>query len=129
MIEKDWITDAGLRAVVVALHLGHRCGYVAVPHGHAAYGKGYDDVDVEVHGGLTYADGESDYPAESDGAWWFGYDCAHYHDAPDPALMHDRHKALYNLGVMTLHKGATVKDTAYCVAECESLAKQLKELT
>lgn len=129
MIEKDWITDAGLRAVVLALPLGHRCGYVAVPHEHPAYGKGYDDVDVEAHGGLTYAGGEDEYPAEGSGLWWFGYDCAHYLDAPDPALMHERHKELYSLNLMILSEGATVKDTAYCVAECESLAKQLKELT
>lgn len=45
-IERDWITRAGLRAVVVVLlyQLGlrrHRCGYVEVPRGHPLYGVGY----------------------------------------------------------------------------------------
>lgn len=130
MIEKDWITDAGLRAVVLALPLGHRCGYVAVQHEHPAYGKGYDDVDVEAHGGLTYAGGEDDYPAEGKGVWWFGYDCAHYLDALDPAIMSEEYKKLFfKWPALSLRETATLRDTAYCVAECEALAKQLKELT
>ena len=31
---------------------GHWCGYVAVPNGHPAYHKPYDDVDVDFHGGF-----------------------------------------------------------------------------
>jgi hypothetical protein len=45
-IEKDWITAAGLRAVVIMI-LGrsknHRCGYVAVKEGSPAFGKAYDE--------------------------------------------------------------------------------------
>lgn len=56
-------------------------GYVAVPKGHPDYAKGYDDVDVEIHGGLTFAEkGEKDselWPNEE--TWWFGFDTAHAH--------------------------------------------------
>lgn len=34
--------------------LGHLCGYIAVPPAHPWFGKSYDDIDVDVHGGLTF---------------------------------------------------------------------------
>lgn len=33
---------------------GHYCGYIAVPSGHPWYGQDYNDLNVRVHGGLTY---------------------------------------------------------------------------
>lgn len=42
-IEKDWVTAAGLRAVILMGRLGFRCGYVGVPPGHPLYGVGYGD--------------------------------------------------------------------------------------
>lgn len=66
--------------------LGHWCGYVGVPPGHACHGKGYSDIDVEAHGGLTYANAcEGDVchvakPGEPEEVWWFGFDCAHSGD-------------------------------------------------
>ena len=33
------------------------CGYVGVGPGHPSHGVHYDNVDVSVHGGLTFADG------------------------------------------------------------------------
>jgi len=65
---------------------GHWCGYAAVPPGHPLHGKGYDDVDVDAHGGLTYASACSGHvchvpkPGEPDDVWWFGFDCAHAGD-------------------------------------------------
>lgn len=72
--------------------LGHWCGYVGVPEGHPAFGKRYDDVDVSVHGGLTFADScreegpQSEAichipePGETDKVWWLGFDCSHAWD-------------------------------------------------
>lgn len=51
------------------------CGYVDVPQGHPMHGKHYDDVAVDVHGGLTYSESEGD-------AWRFGFDTAHFGDGP-----------------------------------------------
>jgi hypothetical protein len=129
-IESDWVTGAGLRAVVIIHPAGHRCGYVAVPEGHKYHGKGYDDVPVNVHGGLTYAGGKSDYPAPSAGLWWLGYDCAHLGDAADPELMQGEYKELYGRGLLG-HRfdDDTVRTMEYCINECESLAKQLSEVT
>ncbi len=47
IIEKVWITKSGLTAMSVIIDNGkygkHRCGYVAVPSGHALHGKGYSE--------------------------------------------------------------------------------------
>jgi hypothetical protein len=41
-VEKDWITQAGLRAVVIYItDMGHRCGYVGVNPGHPLHGAEY----------------------------------------------------------------------------------------
>ncbi len=47
-------------------------GYVRVPEGHPWHGLDYfhEDIDVAVHGGLTYG--------SVDG--WIGFDCLHYGD-------------------------------------------------
>ena len=117
-IEKEWTTQAGLKAQVIATPMGHRCGYVSVPAEHPMFGKHYDDVEVTVHGGLTYAEAE-------DEAWCFGYDCAHWDDAKDPALMSDEYKKAFRNWPGS---GGTIKTLDFCVAECESLAKQLGEM-
>ena len=82
-LEREW-EHAGLQcAVVQGREGGNRCGYVRVPPGHKLHGRGYDDdvdVDVDVHGGLTFAKLEP--CAHDDGVgWWFGFDCAHAGDA------------------------------------------------
>jgi hypothetical protein len=43
-VERDWITSAGLRAVVIMVEdMGHRCGYVGLPVEHPLFGVGYSD--------------------------------------------------------------------------------------
>jgi hypothetical protein len=128
-VEKDWTTQAGLRAVVVVQDHGNRCGYVAVPEGHAMHGKDYDEVDVTVHGGLTFADGTDTYPVAAEGLWWFGYDCAHYGDARDPELMSPKYREMYDEGLLNFFDEGTVRSLDYCIGECESLATQLKDMT
>src|SRR5690606_33101439 len=128
VVEKDWITAAGLRAVVLLVGGGrHRCGYVAVPEGHALHGKDYSwPHDIEVHGGLTYAGGGDGYPVGGDDLWWFGFDCAHAWDAPSEAWVQaQREKHPFLEPWTPLAPGATHRDLPYCEAECESLARQL----
>lgn len=124
-IEKDWTTEAGLRAVIIATPMGHRCGYVGVSKDSPLYGLGYDDVYASVHGGLTYASRNNKYPVESD-LYWFGFDCAHYDDKKDWSIMDESHKEIYRTLIDLAFEGSTIKDTAFCVAECESLARQLQ---
>ena len=56
------------------LQRGWGNGYVMIPEGHQYYGKSYDDIDVSVHGGLTYGS------FEDDGKYWVGFDTSHYGD-------------------------------------------------
>jgi len=82
-----WIDEiTGLDCMINRGPSGALCGYVGVGPDHPAYGKHYDDVPVEVHGGLTYGAacrGEICHvPAEGreHDIWWLGFDCAHYND-------------------------------------------------
>ena len=72
LTEKEWIHN-GLKCKVVFVRQSHRCGYVAVPKKNPAYGKNYDVVSVDVHGGLTYGSLEEN-------EFWLGFDCAHAGD-------------------------------------------------
>lgn len=102
---------------------GHWCGYVAVPPGHPAHGKSYDDVLVEVHGGLTYANecaGDICHvpePGEPDNVFWLGFDCAHAGDLIPRASRED--KAIFS------SYGETYKPLSYVESECAALAQQL----
>lgn len=60
-------------------------GYVIIPPVHPAYGKDYDDIDVDVHGGLTFAmstdEGWDHFPEGTPkGHWCMGFDTAHSGD-------------------------------------------------
>jgi hypothetical protein len=50
--------------------LGHLCGYVFLDRNHKYYGINYNDLDIDVHGGLTFSEQEGKY-------WKIGFDCAH----------------------------------------------------
>jgi hypothetical protein len=55
-------------------------GYVAVPPTHPAYKIYYDNIDIDIHGGLTYSQYGNGKIAPKD--WWvFGFDTAHYNDS------------------------------------------------
>ncbi len=53
------------------VNAGPHNGYVHVPSSHPLAGKHYDDVPVDVHGGLTFSENEDD------GSTWFGWDDCH----------------------------------------------------
>ena len=95
--------------------LGHLCGYVGVPKSHPWYGLGYDDIDAEIHGGLTFSQHETDreepYPHDTgQDIWWVGFDCAHAGD------MIPRYVSEF--------PGETCRDENYVRQEIESLVHQ-----
>ena len=68
------------------LNLGtHPTAYIKIPKGHKLYNKDYDDiykeVDIDVHGGLTYSSNHL-WISESQKieGWFIGWDYAHYGD-------------------------------------------------
>jgi hypothetical protein len=62
-------------------------GYVLIPENHPLHGKHYNDIDVDVHGGLTFSELVNAEMVESwgldkqdEGKWCVGFDTAHYAD-------------------------------------------------
>lgn len=115
---------AGFSCFVLRNHVGNWCGYVGVPREHPAYEQEYDDVNVDVHGGLTYAGKCSPpichvpEPGMPDDVWWFGFDTGHYDDL-SPAL------SGYRDFVVDYE---TYRTVAYTRDETERLAEQLAAL-
>ena len=71
----------GFKCVLIREKQGrHWCGYVGIPDTHPHHHKDYMDIDYDVHGGLTYGDGDLYHQDNPDGLWWFGFDCAHLGD-------------------------------------------------
>jgi len=138
-VEKEW-TSHGFQCVVVATRLGHRCGYVGIGRYHRLYGVGYSqesellkertgarqettpEAFFDAHGGLTFADTREENP----GLWFFGFDCAHPHDSPDPALMGELPADLRE--ILGGRVGGTVWTEKMVAAECEKLAQQLNDV-
>lgn len=110
VVEKDWITKSGLRAVVVkqAGPLFHRCGYAGVAKDSGLFGIEYNEIHehIYVHGGLTFS---GDLRVVKSNLHWFGYDCAHASD-----------KNYAN-------PGGIERSLEFCVGECEKLSKQLAD--
>lgn len=107
-VEENWFTQAGIQAVVIIVGFGtslvapHRCGYVLVPSGHPADGMWYDDIEMEVHGGLTFGSSSMKYPIPQEQAgFWIGFDTGHSGDERNP------------------------KSLEFCKEQCESMATQL----
>lgn len=126
--KKQWQDEAtGYPRLIVRNQMGALCGYVGVSKPHPNFSQGYEEPEVLVHGGLTFADHCRDTQSEcegvchkvaqgeDDGVWWFGFDCLHGGDSSPPVCA--RH---FDYGVY--------RDFAYVTAEVASLAIQLKEL-
>ncbi len=107
-------------------HHGALCGYVGVGEDHPYFGKSYedDDFDLDVHGGVTFADACDEggrichlaRTGEPDKIWWFGFDCAHYQDLTPG--MDSKIRSLI---------GDTYRDVEYVKSEIQSLASQLEK--
>lgn len=103
---------------------GHWCGYVGIPPGHPYYEKNYDDVPVEIHGGLTYASQCNGHvchvamPGEPEHVWWLGFDCAHLGDL-SPGMSAD-----YRVSSREQYR-----TLAYVQRETNELATQLRSLS
>jgi len=99
--------------------------------GHPAYGQDREAVDVEAHGGLTYAARcagpicHVPAPDESDDVWWLGFDCGHAYDV-SPALIRvfDRVAKRRSKYAQALPE-TQYRDVAYVKLAVEFLAHQL----
>lgn len=71
---KDVLVDVykGIKFSIKSLG-SHPCAYIHLPKGHFLYGVYYDEIDLNVHGGLTYS-------SEVDNEYLIGWDYAHHGD-------------------------------------------------
>jgi hypothetical protein len=122
--------DSGFPCLMLRNRIGAWCGYVGLPEGHRWFGASYDDVDVDVHGGLTFADRCMEdarplrervchlpRPGESDVVWWLGFDCAHHQDlAPGMETLFETTASPWP---------SVYRDVAYVRSEVEHLSEQV----
>src|SRR3990170_1427740 len=53
--DQEEFVHAELPCLILRTPLRHLCGYVGVPPSHPMYQRKYDDINVAVHGGLTFS--------------------------------------------------------------------------
>lgn len=115
--------ESGLQCCTRTHDMGHRCGYVALPKGHPLFGKGWDDwhdiaPDLEVDGGITFANGTDDM-------WILGWDAAHSWHRPDPSITSDEYKAAFEKIGMFHERFAVMVDADMAEQETRRFAQQL----
>lgn len=76
---KEW-EAYGLRCKVLVGPVGSLNGYVAVPKSHQAWGADYDNLDIDVHGGITFGQQGNATLWNDPDLYWFGFDTAHAGD-------------------------------------------------
>lgn len=78
------ILDKGIKDVFYWFILNrgaHPCAYVGVSKDHPFFNKEYDSCNIDVHGGLTFADSDFLFnPIMIEDIWWLGWDYAHAGD-------------------------------------------------
>jgi hypothetical protein len=120
--------------------MGNWCGYVGVAPGHPLHGLGYGDLDLDVHGGLTFAGGcdvedpehgicHRPAPGEPEEVWWFGFDLGHAFDVA-PAMDAYLRSMPGLTSSETLYAGypgrrPVYRTLAYVQEQCAHLAAQL----
>ena len=111
---REWLSRALFTCFIERNNLGAWCGYVEVQKGHPWHGKTSDDLNVQVHGGVTYTDTDVEKGRPDRGRWVIGFDCGHGFDLI-PAFQHLSGR---------VGGPATYRDIDYVVAQCEALAQQ-----
>ncbi len=121
----------GFPCVVLFMPMGYRCGYVGVPQTHPAYQRGYHELNIDCHGGLTYAEDHLCNQHDTE-TWWLGFDCNHYGDARDieatkryfPKCYEEMSKYRYYHS----YPGDRPCSLEYAKVHCRRIAKQLKQM-
>ena len=127
-------TYKGYKCCVLFMPIGHRCGYVLVPHWHSQYGKNYRDIPIKCHGGLTYSSHflmGQEFPS-----WWIGFDCAHAGDIADKESQikyygENEQNPFFSMLTFMLEgydEFGTIKTLDFCEQECRNIVDQLIEM-
>ena len=123
-IEKLFTTNEGLKAVVLATDMGHRCGYVQCPENimHLSYDEIDGLLENYVHGGLTFIG----TPQHCD-FYAVGFDCAHSCDAKDPELLKGdylNYELMLPSNLRNIDNGK-IRTKEFVIKECKKLSKLL----
>ncbi|HMJ16592.1 MAG TPA: hypothetical protein VK524_34495 [Polyangiaceae bacterium] len=120
----EW-RHAGFPCLIVRADVtGALCGYVGLPEGHPWFEADIHEIDVSVHGGLTYGAAcqghicHAPREGESDNVFWIGFDCSHAFDV-SPKFVH--------LGFRSSLLNGTYRGVRYVMHEVEELANQALE--
>jgi hypothetical protein len=121
-LRKKYRQKYGVQRKMITLHceirrhpeMLHLCGYVSVPQQHLWWGRRYDKIDVNVHGGLTFG-------RKRNKSFEYGFDCAHFMDCvPGMEII------LKKIGGNPMaFLGDTYRNMPYVTREIISLANQL----
>ena len=116
----------GLNCMIIRNDCGAWCGYVLLPDNHPWKPLDYDDINVDIHGGITFKGSRRGFQEES----WIGFDCSHSMDLIPSCekfllesrkrlkkIFPDAHKVL---------KNPTYKDINFVKEETKRLADQVK---
>lgn len=85
------------------------CGYITLTKDSSLYGVDYDDINISVHGGITYN------AYDKDENWVIGFDCGHYGDLTPYFLLKED---------FPFNSFGEYRDMEYVKSECESMAEQ-----
>jgi len=134
----QWVYN-GLDCLIVRNHYGALCGYVGVPESSQYFEKHYDQVheaiDLDVHGGLTFANKCRPHPegdhkgichieegAANKTVWWLGFDCAHAWDYSPRDSERENENPIFRQNPEDIYR-----NFSYVKTEVEYLARQLLE--
>ena len=103
---------------IQGISCGYANGYVAVPPEHPMYGKDYDEVDVSIHGGLTFSEKKSDMNSPK---WWETVEKLDFtEDIPEDYWI---------FGFDTCHAGDGLHlDRDWCIEETNNLKQQFEAI-
>jgi hypothetical protein len=105
----------GLMKGMVMRNMFSLCAYIGIPMWHPLANLNYDDIPLEVHGGLTFGskgDGEK-WPSKF---YWYGWDYGHYGDM-----------SIYPLELMELILKYRENEHGWTVAEVEAELQEAME--
>lgn len=113
-----------------------RVGYVGIPKDHKYYGKTYDELHIDCHGGLTYSNNALSWQEDKD-VWWVGFDCAHCWDGYDIESALETFKDypesidVINRNLLFMERvntSRTIRTLDYCIEQCEQIIDQICEV-
>lgn len=122
----------GYPCVIIFQPIGHRCGYVGLSKDDKYFGMYYEEIDIDCHGGLTYAS-DNLYDQLDENTWWIGFDCAHAGDAKDFESLRKYYPDERSMEMFKFWEDldrkypddSVVRDLAYVERQCRYIVDQL----